>query len=59
MKLFIKNMVCTRCIMVVTQVLKKMKLQPFQVELGGAELEHALTEQELTRLSKKLKKLGF
>lgn len=34
-KLFIKNMVCPRCILVVKQVLKKMKLNPVCVELVG------------------------
>ena len=59
MRLFIKNMVCPRCIMVVEQLLKKMKLSPVKVELGIAEINDLTNESELQVLSEKLKKLGF
>jgi len=59
MKIFIKNMVCSRCIMVVKQVLKKMKLHQVHVELGVAEVENPLNDQQLNKLSKKFLKLGF
>lgn len=32
----IKNMVCNRCIMVVTEALKRMGFTPLSVELGTA-----------------------
>lgn len=45
--------------MVVNQVLKKMKLHPLHVELGVAEVEDPLNDQQLNKLAKKLRKLGF
>ena len=37
MKLYIKNMVCSRCKMVVKSELEKLGLQLFSVELGEVE----------------------
>lgn len=58
-KLYIKNMVCNRCIMVVESELKKFGLQPLSVQLGEVELESELTEVEKAELEKKLQSLGF
>lgn len=48
MKLYIKNMVCSRCKMVVKSELIKFGLHPVAVELGEIELQ----EQELNALQK-------
>lgn len=59
MKLFIKNMVCPRCIMSVEQILKENKLQAKTVQLGEVELENAASKPQLEKLSDDLKKVGF
>jgi len=59
MKVFIKNMVCPRCIMSVQQILKENKLQPKNVQLGEVELLIDATKSQLQRLSDDLEKVGF
>ena len=44
MTIYIKNMVCSRCKMVVKGSLEKLGLHPIQIELGEIELkEHDIT----------------
>lgn len=59
MKLYIKNMVCNRCVMVVKQEMEKMNLHPVHVSLGEAELKKELTEKQQQQLSEHLKSVGF
>lgn len=59
MKLFIKNMVCPRCIMSVEQILKENKLPLKNVQLGEVELLIDATKSQLERFSDDLKKVGF
>jgi AraC family transcriptional regulator len=59
MQLFIKNMVCNRCIMVVKQVFEQQGLQPVQVKLGEVDLEKAPTHQKMSALQAGLSALGF
>lgn len=59
MKLFIKNMVCPRCILSVEQILKQNKLQPKRVQLGEVELSGNATKSQLQKLSGDLQKVGF
>jgi AraC-like DNA-binding protein len=60
MKLFIKNMVCDRCKMVVTNELKQLGLHPQQVTLGTAELqEEQLSAEQSAQLNSSLQLLGF
>ena len=59
MKLFIKNMVCPRCIMVVRQVFQKMKVDPLAVQLGTVVLQNSLSEAQTAHLSRELLQLGF
>ena len=59
MKLYIKNMVCNRCIMVVKQELVNMKLQPLHVVMGEVELKKSLTAKQEDQLNERLKALGF
>ena len=59
MKLFIKNMVCPRCITSVEQILNELKI-PFRlVQLGEAELAVALNNEQLEHLQSALEKQGF
>ncbi|MBS1921735.1 MAG: helix-turn-helix transcriptional regulator [Bacteroidetes bacterium] len=57
--LFIKNMVCTRCIMVVQNELDKLGLEAKNVRLGEVTLERPATESEKSKLEKALVPLGF
>ena len=59
MKLYIKNMVCNRCIMVVKQEMENMKLNPQHVSMGEVELRKPLTKTEELQLNDRLKTLGF
>lgn len=59
MKLYIKNMVCNRCIMAVTQVLESIRIQPAHVGMGEVELKKQPTPDQLKTLSVLLKALGF
>jgi AraC-like DNA-binding protein len=59
MKLFIKNMVCPRCIMSVEQILKDCNISPKNIILGEVELIKPLSELQLKYLSKELRKVGF
>ena len=59
MKLYIKNMVCARCKMVVESELEKLGLQTISVELGEVELQDAITDSQKEVLLKNLQDLGF
>lgn len=52
-------MVCNRCIMVVKQVLEKLKLLPALVNMGEVELSKPATDKKLKEFSDKLNELGF
>lgn len=57
--LFIKNMVCNRCIMAVENELDKLRLKVEAIKLGEVTLEKVLSEEEKTKLEKALIALGF
>lgn len=57
--LFIKNMVCDRCKMVVRQELEKLGVTPSRVALGEVDLDADLSNDTLQRLDKALVQLGF
>jgi AraC family transcriptional regulator len=60
MILYIKNMVCNRCIMVVRQELENQGFHPQKVSLGEVILEeNQLNEAQLSRLDTSLVALGF
>lgn len=59
MKLYIKNMVCPRCIMAVRTILVVAGLTPIAVNLGEAEIAEELTAQQLADLSEALSSMGF
>lgn len=59
MILYIKNMVCPRCILAVEQELKKLTDLPFKVSLGEVVLETALPEKTVQRFREGLQGLGF
>ena len=57
--IYIKNMVCDRCVMVVRSVLERLGLTPLSVELGRAELSAPLAETARQALRETLAPLGF
>jgi len=57
--LFIKNMVCNRCILTVKNILDKNRILFSKVSLGEVELEKKLNEQEIKTLDADLHKVGF
>lgn len=59
MKLYIKNMVCSRCKMVVRETLEKKGFTIDAVELGEAEIEEELSKEQLQQLDSSFKALGF
>ena len=59
MKLYIKNMVCSRCKMVVKAEFKKLGLYPFAVELGIVEIQEQDIDLVQDDLVRNLNLLGF
>jgi copper chaperone CopZ len=59
MKLYIKNMVCNRCIMVVKAELERLGYPPSQVELGEVTLAQELSPAERATVDQALQGLGF
>ena len=58
-KLFIKNMVCDRCSMVVRQELEKIGMKPLHVALGEVTLGEAPSPDSLNKISDSLSSVGF
>ncbi|MFT3993556.1 MAG: AraC family transcriptional regulator [Dysgonomonas sp.] len=58
-KIYIKNMVCNRCIMVVQAELSKLDIIPLSVELGEVSLQKELTSEQKKQLAIRLEELGF
>lgn len=59
MQIFIKNMVCNRCIMVVRQEFEKSGIRPLEVNMGEVVLSKSLSESQLRNIDRKLTELGF
>lgn len=59
MTLYIKNMVCSRCKMVVKSEFEKLGLHTISVELGEVELQNEITANQKRDLLQSLHSLGF
>jgi len=59
MHLYIKNMVCDRCIMVVKQQLENLHIDDYNVSLGEVELKTELTDEQRNELGSNLAATGF
>lgn len=57
--LYIKNMVCPRCIMAVENILSTEKLHLKEIKLGKVELAEEISSDRVELLDGKLKKMGF
>ncbi|HEX8376824.1 MAG TPA: AraC family transcriptional regulator [Pedobacter sp.] len=58
-KLYIKNMVCRRCITAVEGVLQSLQFSTASIRLGEVILADKPTKDQLAKLSNHLKELGF
>lgn len=59
MKLYIKNMVCSRCKLVVKSVFESIGINPITVELGEVELANEMNENQKSEILKNLRAVGF
>lgn len=59
MKIFIRNMVCKRCQMVVASELEKLGVHHINVKIGEAEFDEGLMPEQLNLLNDELKKAGL
>lgn len=59
MRIFIKNMICTRCKMVVKQELKQLGVHFTEVELGYADVTDSLSKEQWNQLNEALKLSGL
>ena len=59
MKLYIKNMVCGRCMRAVEQVFREAGTVPVDIHLGEVLLQDPLTSTQLELVKMKLSALGF
>lgn len=57
--LYIKNMVCQRCIRVVKEDLAKLDFKVLEAELGRVQIEGSLSDEQSIEIDKLLQKSGF
>ncbi|MEQ8471277.1 MAG: AraC family transcriptional regulator [Marinoscillum sp.] len=57
--IYVKNMVCPRCISVVTEIFESFNSKPEEVKLGEVRLPSKPTKQNLHLIAEKLKSHGF
>jgi len=57
--LYIRNMVCPRCVSAVKETLTKLEIPYTNVVLGKAEVEVDKSELDLDKLDQELRKIGF
>ncbi|MPT34665.1 MAG: AraC family transcriptional regulator, partial [Flavobacterium sp.] len=59
MKIAVKNMVCQRCVLAVTQILDQMELPYQQVTMGEVILSDSVSEEKRQQFSDALEAIGF
>ncbi|WP_300674469.1 AraC family transcriptional regulator [Soonwooa sp.] len=59
MQIFIKNMVCNRCITAVEGIFNQLKISIDDIKLGEVNIKKSISEDELSVLETNLKSLGF
>lgn len=57
--LFIKNMVCARCILSVSEILSRLDIQFDSISLGEVSLSRGLSLEETDVVAKELRLIGF
>lgn len=59
MKLFVKNMVCNRCISVVTAEMRKLGFEEAMVTMGEVNIPNELKSEEMQKIAEALNSHGF
>ena len=59
MDIYIKNMVCNRCVMVVADIFKENGFPDANVHLGKVSVDSPVIDEKLTAITDKLKAAGF
>ncbi len=59
MKVYVKNMVCPRCISAVEKIFNDINIKPLQTQLGEITLSNELSVKQTIELKSKLEFLGF
>lgn len=59
MKLYIKNMACKSCKMVVKDALEELDFTPISVEMGEVETKENLSDEDKKKLSRKIEEAGL
>ncbi len=57
--IYIKNMVCDRCIMVVSSIVTELELPVVSVGMGQVAFSYPLTKEQMSLLNEKLSLVGF
>jgi AraC-like DNA-binding protein len=59
MKIYIKNMACESCKLVVKEALEELDITPVKVELGEIVTKEDVSDEEKKKLNSKIKKVGL
>ncbi len=59
MKIFVKNMVCNRCITAVESVFEKSEVRVKSVQLGEVETQYDISESDMLEIENNLEEIGF
>lgn len=59
MEIYIKNMVCNRCILVVSQIFNEAGVKVVNVQLGKVETTEEVDSDKLEKVNERLKSVGF
>jgi len=59
MNIYIKNMVCNRCIMAVSNIFHEAGVSETEVQLGKVSVKESISEEKLTQIEDQLKAVGF
>lgn len=57
--IYIKNMVCARCIMAVNDIFKRNDIKPEHIELGEVKLKEPIEESLMHAIDQELEAIGF
>lgn len=57
--IYIKNMVCDRCVMVVREIFAQLNVAIQGISLGEVTLKEAITKEQIENLTEKLEAVGF
>jgi AraC family transcriptional regulator len=59
MKIHIKNMVCRRCVMVVSEIFKVVGIEVTNIQIGSLGLVKTINNEQFKQIEQELNKVGF